>query len=393
MPKLTKRLIEDLSTPGPRIELWDTQTIGLGVRVTALGRKTFTYRYTYHGTGYRRTLGEWPALSLDEAREKATALRLKILQGEPPHLEGEPSTKDCVFVDLADRFLRHHIMPKLAASTVKSYRWILKGVLIPAFGPLRVAEIEAHHVEGFHASLSDSPRTANLAVSVLSKMMELAERWGYRPRNSNPCLYLDRNPENQRDRHLSEEELARLWKTLDQMDATGSESIWLTAAVRFALLTGCRKSEIVGLEWRDVDLGAHTYRLRKHKTVGVLGPVLKHLSKPAWDLLQALPRKPGVALVFPGQRPGCRVHLDDGWFRIRAAAKLQDVHFHDLRHTFGTLAGSEGLSLHAIGGALNQTSLRTTQRYTHRVAADTQAVNDKVGAAILKAARSSAGQD
>ena len=87
-----------------------------------------------------------------------------------------------------------------------------------------------------------------------------------------------------------------------------------------------------------------------------------------------------------GQRPGCRAHLDDGWSRIRAMAKLEDVHFHDLRHTFGTLASSAGFSLHTIGGALNQTSARTTQRYTHQVPNDIQTLGERVGEVILTAA-------
>lgn len=389
MPNFTKKLIDDLQTTGSRIELWDTQSVGLGIRVTNLGRKTWTYRYTYHGTGYRRPVGEYPAVGLPKARELATKMRARVLAGDPPHLDGEPALAMTTFKDLAERFMSRHVMPKLAASTIKSYRWIIKGLLVPAFGPMLVGEIETEHVERFHGELSDKPRTANLAVAVLSKMMAQAERWSYRPRNTNPCDYLDKYRENTRERPLMGDELVRLWRKLDEMDLAGAESIWLTAAIRFTLLTGCRKMEVMNLQWDDVNLEAGTFRLRRHKTVGSVGTMLKALSPEAAELLQLIPRKEGSKFVFPGKRPGCRVALEDGWAKVRDEAGLKDVHFHDLRHTFGMLAGAKAPSLHAVAGAMGHTALKTTQRYAHHVPSTVQNVVDLVGATITELTKKS----
>lgn len=386
MPAFSLNLIESLHTAGPRIELWDTECVGLGIRVTALGRKTWTYRYTYMGIGYRRPIGEWPAIPLEKARELAYKMRIRVLSGDPPHLEPVPELQAFTFKQLADRFLDRHVLPKLAKTTIKSYTWVVRSILVPAFGPMLVSEIEPRHVEEFHASLVGMERKANLAVAVLSKMMTLAERWGYRGKGTNPCDTLDRYPEKARERYLTADEIQILWDELDKLDHDG-ENIYLTAAIRFALLTGCRKGEITNLEWNDVDLDGRTFRIRKHKTVGILGSVVKHLSEPAWRLLSGLPRKSGSKLVFPGKRPGCKVHIDDGWDRIRAAAKLQDVHFHDLRHTFGTMAGAANISLHIIAGAMNQVDTGSTRRYAHQVPESIQQAVDAVGAAVERAVK------
>lgn len=78
------------------------------------------------------------------------------------------------------------------------------------------------------------------------------------------------------------------------------------------------------------------------------------------------------------------VGIEDAWTRIRADLGLEDVHFHDFRHTFGTIANENGSPLRHIGGALGQTAAKTTQRYAHQVQATILQTVEGVGAAVLK---------
>lgn len=380
--KLTKKMVEDLKTAGPRLERWDDEVIGLGVRCTALGRKTWTFRYSFYGALYRVTLGEYPSMSLDEARARGTQLRGEVLAGDPPHLQELNNRKQIAFLEFADEFLHKHVLTKLKPSTIKSYRWILTSVLMPAFGPVPIGSIDPAMVQDFHTALADTPRAANLAVTVLGKMMELAEQWQYRDPNSNPCTFLQKFPQRKRERVLDDQELAKLWLKLDELESTGQETASIVGSVRFALLTGLRKMEIMDLEWPDVDLQGKVVKLGRHKTAWKVGHRLVALNDLAVELLLAQPRKAGSGLVFPGERPGCRSNLEQGWDRIRKALGLEDVHFHDLRHTFGTLAAEGGVPLHNVGGTLGHTDGKSTARYAHHTSRAMREAPEAVGKAI-----------
>ena len=80
-------------------------------------------------------------------------------------------------------------------------------------------------------------------------MMFRAEEWGLRERGSNPCLGIARNPGNRIARFLDAHELARLGRALDVREAEWPEAV---AAIRLLALTGCRRSEVLDLRWRDI---------------------------------------------------------------------------------------------------------------------------------------------
>ena len=94
--------------------------------------------------------------------------------------------------------------------------------------------------------MADRPDSANRAKPVLSVMMSMAELWGYRPHNSNPCKNTRAYRTEPKERFLTPEELARLNAVLNR------DAFWcphIVAIVRLLMLTGCRLGEIVSLEW------------------------------------------------------------------------------------------------------------------------------------------------
>ena len=80
-------------------------------------------------------------------------------------------------------------------------------------------------------------------------MMFRAEEWGLRECDTNPCLGIAKNPKNHLARFLDTDELARLGRALDAREAQWSEAV---AAIRLLALTGCRRSEVLNLRWRDI---------------------------------------------------------------------------------------------------------------------------------------------
>ena len=104
------------------------------------------------------------------------------------------------------------------------------------------------------------------------------------------------------------------------------------------MLTGCRRSEVLTLKWKDVDLEHDQLRLRDSKTGAREVP----LSPAVRKILVGLPRTPGNPWVIPGSAPGRRLgNLNPSWELVRKKAGLKDVRIHDLRHSCAGLPLSE----------------------------------------------------
>ena len=146
-------------------------------------------------------------------------------------------------------------------------------------------------------------------------MMFRAEEWGLRERGANPCLGIAKNPRNNVARFLDADELARLGRALDANEARWPEAV---AAIRLLALTGCRRSEVLDLRWRDI--GEDAIRLRDSKT----GPRAVPLGEAARALIEALPgaRDPD-AYLFPRHAQGRGLWiLTNSWRTVCADAKL-----------------------------------------------------------------------
>jgi integrase len=167
-----------------------------------------------------------------------------------------------------------------------------------------------------------------------------------------------------------------------EAEANSSGSPFPAAAIKLLLFTGCRRSEIIGLRWSDVDHAHNCLRLKDSKT----GAKVVYLNAPALTILEALPRLDGNPFVIAGTKTGAAsAAIDKVWARIRAEAALRDVRLHDLRHSFASVGAVGGLSLPLIGALLGHKHTMTTQRYAHLSADPIRAANEAVGARIAAA--------
>ena len=160
-------------------------------------------------------------------------------------------------------------------------RIYLKARILPTFGRMPLDRIGPEDVAAwFDAASRDKPGAANRAFEILRAMMFRAEEWGLRERDSNPCLGIAKNPRNHAARFLDINELARLGQALDACEAEWPEAV---AAIRLLALTGCRRSEVLNLRWRDI--GENALNLADSKT----GPCAVPLGGVARALIDALP--------------------------------------------------------------------------------------------------------
>jgi len=119
-------------------------------------------------------------------------------------------------------------------------------------------------------------------------------------------------------------------------------------------------SEIQTLKWAYVS--ARYLELPDSKTGARRIP----LPPAAQSVLAALPRDPANPFVICGALKGRQVtDLQKPWRRIRAAAGLDDVRIHDLRHTYASNAVANGMPIQMVGKLLGHTQIQTTMRYAH----------------------------
>lgn len=345
---------------------WDRDLTGFGVRVYPSGGKVYIAQARGPEGPKRITVGRNDVLNEDQARQRAALIVARIKAGEEPvplplaaRLNGGPTV-----ADLAERYLDEHVSVRLKPGTQPRIRGMIANHILPALGKMPLEGVERSHVVELHRTLSDRPASANRAVKILSHMYRLGAGWGLAPEGCNPCRSVEKFPERPRERFLTDAEFARLGRVLDETVELGAVSPLGAAAIRLLMLTGCRKSEVLTLRWPDVDLDAGEIHLADAKS----GPRAVQLPPTAVGLLEALPRLKDSPWVFPGNDRDGRFSgsgLDHAWRAVRAAAGLEDVRLHDLRHSFASRALALGETLPVIGKLLGHSDIETTARYAH----------------------------
>ena len=179
---------------------------GFGIRVTAAGAKAFILNYrTRTGRERRYTIGSFPDWKTGPARDEAARLKKLIDVGHDPMAELDADRDAKTVADLCARFVAEHLAKK-RPSTVRNYRALIDGDIMPALKHKKVAEVEFTDVDSLHRRVTKrAPYMANRTVAVLSKMFALAVKWKWR--NDNPVRGIERNHEEKRERYLSSIEI------------------------------------------------------------------------------------------------------------------------------------------------------------------------------------------
>ena len=209
-----------------------------------------------------------------------------------------------------------------------------------------------------------------VSIEIPARWSRQAEVYGYRPEDSNPCKDIKRYRRRARERFLSPDEIRRLAGVLERRDETRPVQ---AAVIRLLLLTGCRKSEMLNLRWREVD--GDTLELEDSKT----GPRQVLLNPEARAIIEQQPRS-GSPWVFPSPREPARARSDPRlWNKVRKLAGIEDVRLHDLRHSFASQAAMQGIPLPVVARLLGHAQVKMTLRYAHVSDRDVEAAADRIG--------------
>lgn len=363
MPKITKRLIETTLPREKDLILWDSDTTGFCCKITPMGKRIYMLYYRNANRRQRKPkIGDHGVMTCEQARDIAQRWLLEVSQGGDPSLEKQEIRLNPTVKELADQYMREHAPRKKASSRKEDQRLWVQHIL-PALGNVKVVSLTRTDISKLHHSFPHYPTMANRILSLLSKALNLAELWGYRPNHSNPCLHVKKYTENKRERFLSSDEITRLIQALEEEECI-CQNLWTIYAIRLLLLTGCRLSEILTLTWNEVDIDNQCLRLQDSKT----GKKIVYLSSAAIEVFRIIPRISDNPHVICGDKEGAHlINLQKPWQRVRARANLEDVRLHDLRHTFASIAASNGLSLPIIGALLGHKQTQTTARYAHLI--------------------------
>ena len=142
------------------------------------------------------------------------------------------------------------------------------------------------------------------------------------------------------------------------------EDAYWQAFFLLCLFTGSRRGNVASMEWAEIDLEDAVWHIPGSKVKNGK-PTSIALCLPAVAILKArYTARNGSPYVFPAIRgEGHLRSLQLVWDRIRTAAKLQDLHIHDLRRTQGSWQAAMGISLAIIGKSLGHADLGSTQVY------------------------------
>ena len=353
MPKLTKRLIDSVPQPANGQAFYrDTELQGFALRVTP-GSKSFTYERRINGRSRRMTIGPYPGMTVEEARTEAAKKVGAIAQGHDPASERQARHHAPTFAELERLYLdRHAIHKKSVSNDVTMLTKHLAG-----WRPRRLTAITRADVSTRHADMgaTGSTTNANRMIALVRCMFNLAQDWGLHP-GPNPAARVKLFKEAERDRFVTPSELPRFWKALQQ-----EPNAYVRGAFFVGLLTGARRSEVLGMQWRDLDLQQCLWRIPDTKAGR---PHTLPLPQPVIHELMKLPRLEGNPHVFCGRWGKSHlVNVSKPWKRIRHEAGLNDVRIHDLRRTLGSWLVAAGASLPLIGKTLNHSQQSTTAIY------------------------------
>ena len=218
-------------------------------------------------------------------------------------------------------------------------------------------------------------------------MFSLAQRLEWR--QDNPCRGVRKNPEHSRERYLSGPETRRLVEVLASFPDRQA-----VAAVSLLMLTGSRRKEVLGAQWREIDFERAVWTKPHPRTKGKIDHRVP-LSAPALALLATIPRT--GEYLFPAKHGVHRgshiVQIDHAWKSIRSEAGLSGVRCHDLRHSFASALVSAGFNLPTIAKLLGHRQLATTQRYSHLYDDGLRRATELVGSTVAGARETTAEAD
>lgn len=365
----TKAAVRRMQCPPAQREkfFWDAACRGFGIRALQSGRRSWIYQYRdEHGRTRRIVLGDVSAVTLEDARDEARRKAASVAHGANPALERKTKRNAGTLVEVIDAYLPYAKLRQRPRSFKETERHLRSHA-----APLHHDRVEGLRRRAIAALLervavNSGPIAANRVRAALSALWSWGLRTGRIEADSNPVAFTIRQPEKARERVLGNAELKAVWAATD--DGRDYSRI-----VRLCLLTGCRREEIGGLRWEEINADWIVFAADRMK--GKIGHEIARL--PMID--DALPERPEKAEGSVFGRHGTGFSgFSDGKEKLDAKLVKSGIQtapwgLHDLRRTFSTKlhdAGVEPLVIEAllahkqqgVAAVYNRASFREAKR-------------------------------
>lgn len=373
-PKNARRLsAQALVVAAPGDILWDDMVPGLHARVGATRASYHVYYRTLDGRQRRPKLGDIRVLNLTQAREQARAILARVTLGHDPAGDAKAIREAPDVEAMCARYMLEHASTKKTGTADKG---MIDSIVLPRLRHRKVVSLTHDDVYALHASMRGTPYRANRVLSLLSTMLALAERWGWRPKDSNPAHGIGRYKEHKRRRYMRPAEARAIARLLDEYEGEYPRAVGF---LRLLILTGARPKEIAQArrEWLERfvdDAGVATGVI--HHPDAKTGARDIFLSPAAQAVVDRLPRGSDTLTGI-----GAPEKL---WSWIRVEADCPDLRMYDLRHSFASVAISLGMTLAQIGELLGHSNPQTTQRYAHLMDEDKRDAAARIAAATTQ---------
>ena len=317
-----------------------------------------------------------------EANEQAERKRLE----EEAALARERRT----VADLWDRYSKEVVAIENKPRTVaeKTRMWTRR--IEPAIGQMKIGDVTEQdagavvraplRLDAAGQVLGGKAEAGNL-YRLLHHMFHKALQWNLRPKElGNPLESVSEPKVNRRERLLTGGEIGALMRALDAAEHDLSEHPQCVAAIRAAIVTGCRISELLGLRWPNIRRDEMELHLPDTKT----GFSRRPISAAALAVLNGVKKMPGVDFVFRAVNtptaPLPYNTVEKAFGRIAARAGVERCTLHTIRHWFATMTANS-INNARVGMALTgHKSHAAYMNYIHGDKEQARALADQLAA-------------
>jgi integrase len=392
--KLTQLITRNLELPIPpakQVDVWDEDTGGFGVRVSATGRKTFFVMRRVNSRLIRSTVGKFPSMTVDEARKNARKLLVEMDGGQNPNDEKKQrrsgqQTVGGVFKTFMET--RKDKQQELTERTQEQYTMTFNKHLAHWKGR-HVNEITPAMAQDLHSKIGPDrgKNAANQAIRLLRRLMNFSQS-RYSAPISNPCKGIEWYKDGRRQVVIKPSDMPRWYATVDEFENETARDYFL-----LVLFTGLRRNEAFTLTWDNIDLHEKTLTVPPNMTKNGDPhslPLSVFLHKLLSDRYERWHQPTGY--VFPSwSTKGHLTNVQHGMKRLYAAALPYTLH--DLRRTFITTAERLDISTWTVKRLANHKQSDVTGK--HYVVYDVDRLREpmeKISTELLRMANEQRGK-
>lgn len=352
--KFTKRKLESLKPTDKTATYHDTETAGLKLTISKAGTYTFFINRKIKGRAERIKLGNFPAMTVEQAKKQGDSINGLISKGVNPNDGIRADRAELTLEDLFDEYLETHAKPhkKSWRNDAMNYKNHLS-----QWNNKKLSHISKKDVKSLHAKIGKNSGhyQANRVLALLKVMFNKADDWGMYEL-ANPAQRVTQFKEVSRDRFLQPDELQRFFKAV-----ADEENETIRDYILISLLTGARRSNVLAMQWDEISFERAEWRIPETKN-GT--PHTLPLTKSAMQILEQRKASQDSNFVFSGTgRSGHLIEPKKGWIRIKDRAGIKDLRLHDLRRSLGSWQATTGASLPIIGKTLAHKNVSTTAIY------------------------------